>query len=317
MELKSSAKNIKLKNADEIFYTDEIREDLKKEKVEKLLITELFSFKDHPFKVLDDEKMMETVESVKENGVLVPIIVRVRKEGGYEIVSGHRRKRACELAGISEIPAIVKDLTDDEAVIIMVDSNLQRETVLPSEKAFAYKMRLEAMNRQTGRKAKENGSQVGNHLSQPKSSELLAEQMGESKNQIFRYIRLTNLIPDFLDMVDSKKMAFNPAVEVSFLDEKMQSELLDVIEMEQSTPSLSQAQKIKQFFQENKLDRNVLESIMQEEKGNQREHIKFKTSSLKEYFPENYTAFDIQQAIITMIKSQYKRRTQGINRPER
>ena len=300
-----------------LFSTQEMRDDQKKEKIEQLPVTELFSFKGHPFKVIDDEKMMETVESVKENGVLVPIIVRERKEGGYEIVSGHRRKRACELAGVNEIPAIIKDLTDDEAVIIMVDSNLQRDTVLPSEKAFAYKMKLDAMKRQAGRPSKDNFVQVGQNNDPYNARKELAKNSNDSSVQIQRYIRLTNLIPDFLDMVDNKKMAFNPAVEVSYLDDKMQAELLDVIDMEQSMPSLSQAQKIKQFFQDDKLDRNVLESIMQEEKGNQQEYIKLKTTSLKEYFPDTFTAFDIEQAIMTMIKAQYKRRTQDKHQPER
>lgn len=297
MELTSSAKNIKLKNADELFYTDEIREDLKKDKVEKLPITELFSFKNHPFKVSDDEKMLETVESVKQNGVLVPIIVRERKEGGgYEIVSGHRRKRACELADIHEIPAIIKDLTDDEAVIIMVDSNLQRETVLPSEKAFAYKMKLEAMKRQAGR-PKNNSTQVVSDL---RTNEQLGKDVGESRENIRRYIRLTNLTPNFLEMVDSKKMAFNPAVEISYLSEKMQAELYDVMDMEQATPSLSQAQRIKQFSNDGKLSREVLEAIMSEEKPQSVEW-NVKPDKIKDYFPKNTKPQEMERVIFKLL----------------
>ena len=241
--------------------------------------------------------MLETVESVKQNGVLVPIIVRERKEGGgYEIVSGHRRKRACELADIHEIPAIIKDLTDDEAVIIMVDSNLQRETVLPSEKAFAYKMKLEAMKRQAGR-PKNNSTQVVSDL---RTNEQLGKDVGESRENIRRYIRLTNLTPNFLEMVDSKKMAFNPAVEISYLSEKMQAELYDVMDMEQATPSLSQAQRIKQFSNDGKLSREVLEAIMSEEKPQSVEW-NVKPDKIKDYFPKNTKPQEMERVIFKLL----------------
>lgn len=215
--MKSSAKNISLSSYDDIFKTDESAAETGREKVMEIALTELHPFKNHPFKVLDDDRMADTAESIKEYGVLVPAIARPREDGGYELVAGHRRKRGCELAGLETMPVIVRNLDDDAATIIMVDSNIQRENILPSERAFAYKLKLDAMKRQVGRPSKENGSQVGNHLSGRKSSDIMAEQMGESKNQIFRYIRLTELIPELLDMVDAKKIAINPAVELSYL----------------------------------------------------------------------------------------------------
>ena len=227
--MKSSAKNIKLASVDDLFSTEESRADETREKIIEIPLTELHPFKDHPFKVIDNEAMFDTTESVKQYGVLVPAIARPRDEGGYELVAGHRRKRACELAELETMPVIVRSLDDDAAIIIMVDSNLQRENILPSERAFAYKMKLEAMKRQAGRPSKENGSQVGNNLLGKKSSDILAEQIGESKNQIYRYIRLTHLIPELLSMVDEKKIAFNPAVELSFLKNEEQADLLEEI----------------------------------------------------------------------------------------
>lgn len=237
--MKSSAKNISLTSVDELFSTEESRIDANREKIVEIPLTELFPFKDHPFKVIDNEVIIDTAESVKQYGVLVPAIARPRDEGGYELVAGHRRKRACELAELETMPVIVRNLDDDAATIIMVDSNLQRENILPSERAFAYKMKLSAMKRQVGRPLKENGSQVENNLLGKKSSELLAEQVGESKNQIYRYIRLTQLIPELLSMVDEKKIAFNPAVEISYLKDEEQNDLIEAMDMQQATPSLS------------------------------------------------------------------------------
>ena len=243
--MKSSAKKVELAPYDDLFSTEESRQDAKLEKVREIPLSELHPFKNHPFKVKDDEAMMETADSVRQYGVLVPAIARPDPEGGYELVAGHRRHRASELAEKETMPVIVRDLDDDAATIIMVDSNLQRESLLPSERAFAYKMKLEAMKRQAGRPTKENGSQLGNDFGK-KSSELLAEQVGQSKNQIFRYIRLTELIPELLDMVDEKKIALNPAYELSFLKKEEQRDLLDAMDSEQATPSLpgSAAQEI-------------------------------------------------------------------------
>ena len=240
--MKSSAKKVELASVDDLFSTEESRADAQREKVMEIPLSELHPFKDHPFKVKDDEAMMETADSIRQYGVLVPAIARPDPNGGYELVAGHRRHRASELAGKETMPVIVRDLDDDQATIIMVDSNLQRESLLPSERAFAYKMKLEAMKRQAGRPSKENCSQVGNDFGK-KSSEVLAEQVGQSKNQIFRYIRLTELIPELLDMVDEKKIAFNPAYELSFLKKEEQVDLLDAMDSEQATPSLSQAQR--------------------------------------------------------------------------
>ena len=279
--MKSSAKNIKLASVDDLFSTEESRADETREKIIEIPLTELHPFKDHPFKVIDNEAMFDTTESVKQYGVLVPAIARPRDEGGYELVAGHRRKRACELAELETMPVIVRSLDDDAAIIIMVDSNLQRENILPSERAFAYKMKLEAMKRQAGRPSKENGSQVGNNLLGKKSSDILAEQIGESKNQIYRYIRLTHLIPELLSMVDEKKIAFNPAVELSFLKNEEQADLLEAMDMEQATPSLSQAQRLKKFSNEGKLSLEVMSAIMSEEKKGDLEKVTLTGDKLK------------------------------------
>lgn len=264
-------------------------------------------FKDHPFKVLDDEKMMETVESVQQYGVLVPIIARPSPEGGYEIVSGHRRHRACELAGKETIPAIVRDLDDDEAVLLMVDSNLQRETILPSERAFALKMKLNAMKRKSGRPNKENVSQVG---TQKRSDQLLAEQMGESRNQIQRYIRLTELIPPLLNMVDEKKIAFNPAYELSFLKPEEQEMLIETMDYEQATPSLSQAQRLKQFSQEGRLTEDSMLAIMSEGKKPIQDRVMFTSDVLRKYFPKDYTPRKMEETIIKLLEQWKQRRLQ-------
>lgn len=312
--MKRSAKNIKLASVDDLFSTEESRADENREKIVELPLTELFPFKDHPFKVIDNESMFETAESVKKYGILVPAIARPRDEGGYELVAGHRRKRACELAELDTMPVIVRNLDDDEAIIIMVDSNLQRENILPSERAFAYKMKLSAMKRQAGRPLKENGSQVGNNLLGKKSSELLADQVGESKNQIYRYIRLTELIPEILSMVDEKKIAFNPAVELSFLKKEEQTDLLDAMDMEQATPSLSQAQRLKKFSNEGKLTLEVMSAIMSEEKKGDLDKVTLTGDKLKKYFPKSYTPKQMEETIMKLLEGWHKKRTRDQER---
>jgi len=312
--LKSSAKNIKLASVDDLFSTEESRADETREKIIEIPLTELHSFKDHPFKVIDNEAMFDTTESVKQYGVLVPAIARPRDEGGYELVAGHRRKRACELAELETMPVIVRSLDDDAAIIIMVDSNLQRENILPSERAFAYKMKLEAMKRQAGRPSKENGSQVGNNLLGKKSSDILAEQIGESKNQIYRYIRLTHLIPELLSMVDEKKIAFNPAVELSFLKNEEQADLLEAMDMEQATPSLSQAQRLKKFSNEGKLSLEVMSAIMSEEKKGDLDKVTLTGDKLKRYFPKSYTPKQMEETIIKLLEGWHKKRTRDQER---
>ena len=263
--MKSSAKRVELASVDDLFSTEESRADAQREKVLEIPLSELHPFKDHPFKVKDDDAMMETADSIRQYGVLVPAIARPDPNGGYELVAGHRRHRASELAGKDTMPVIVRDLDDDQATIIMVDSNLQRESLLPSERAFAYKMKLEAMKRQAGRPSK-NSAQVGRNFDGKESREILAEQVGQSRNQISRYIRLTELIPELLDMVDEKKIAFNPAYELSFLKKEEQTQLLDAMDSEQATPSLSQAQRLKKYSQEGHLTLDMMRVIMGEEK---------------------------------------------------
>lgn len=249
---KSNFKNMKLTSIDDLFETDASREEKQREKVLDISLSEINDFPNHPFKVKMDEAMLEMADSVKQYGILVPALVRPKVNGGYEMIAGHRRKKASELAGKETIPCIVRELSEDEAILAMINSNLQRESILPSEKAFAYKMKLEAMNRQ-GQRTDLTSSQFRNKLDGKKSSEVLAEQVGESKNQIFRYIRLTELIPPILEMVDEKQIAFNPAVEISYLTENEQTELLSVMKQEENTPSLSQAQRMKKFSQEGRL----------------------------------------------------------------
>ena len=275
----------------------------------ELPLEQLHPFRDHPFKVLDDDAMRETVESVERFGVLVPAIARPDPEGGYELVAGHRRHRACELAGKETMPVIVRELDDDAATILMVDSNLQRETILPSERAFAYKMKLEAMKRQAGRPTKENYSQVGNNYGTLSSEEMAAE-LGTSKNQIFRYIRLTELVPPLLDLVDQRKIAFNPAYELSFLKPQEQLELLDAMDSEQATPSLSQAQRLKKFSQEGHLSLDVMRAIMSEEKKSDLDKVTFSSEALRKYFPRSYTPQRMQEKILQLLEQWYKRRQQ-------
>ena len=292
---------------DDLFSTDESRAEAQLEKVVTLNPADISDFPNHPFKVKQDEAMAEMVDSVKQYGVLVPALVRPKADGGYEMVAGHRRKCAATLAGITEMPCIVRNLTDDEATIIMVDSNLQRETILPSEKAFAYKMKLDAMKRQAGRPSKENCSQVGNDFGK-KSSEVLAEQVGQSKNQIFRYIRLTELIPELMDMVDEKKIALNPAYELSFLKKEEQVDLLDAMDSEQATPSLSQAQRLKKYSQEGHLTLDMMRVIMGEEKKSDLDRVTFTSDTLRKYFPKSYTPQRMQETIIKLLEAWQKKR---------
>ena len=307
--MKSSVRNVKLASVDDLFTTEENRQeiqaDAKREKVQMIPLSELHPFRNHPFKVKDDEAMANTVDSVRQYGVLVPAIARPLESGGYELVSGHRRRHASELAGLTEMPVIVRDLDDDAATIIMVDSNLQRETLLPSERAFAYKMKLEAMKRQAGRPAKENVSQVG---TQKRSDQIMAEQVGESRNQIQRFIRLTALIPDLLSLVDEKKVAFNPAVELSYLKTEEQVLLLDAMESEQTTPSLSQAQRLKKFSQEGKLSVDVMRAIMSEEKKPEMDKVIFTSAKLRQYFPKSYTPQQMENTILRLLEQWQRKR---------
>ena len=307
--MKSSAKKVELASVDDLFSTDESRADAQRERVLEIPLSELHPFKNHPFKVKDDEAMMETADSIRQYGVLVPAIARPDPEGGYELVAGHRRHRASELAERETMPVIVRDLDDDAATIIMVDSNLQRESLLPSERAFAYKMKLEAMNHQ-GQRADLTCSQVGNKSTGKKSSEVLAEQVGQSKNQIFRFIRLTELIPELLDMVDERKIALNPAYELSFLKKEEQTQLLDAMDSEQATPSLSQAQRLKKFSQEGHLNIDVMRAIMGEEKKSDLDKVTFTSDTLRKYFPKSYTPARMQETIIKLLEQWQKKRQQ-------
>ena len=305
--MKSSAKKIELASVDDLFSTEESRADAQREKVVEIPLSELHPFKGHPFKVKDDEAMMETADSIKQYGVLVPAIARPDPEGGYELVAGHRRHRASELAEKETMPVIVRDLDDDAATIIMVDSNLQRESLLPSERAFAYKMKLDAMKHQ-GERVDLTCSQVGNKLEGKKSSEILAEQVGQSKNQIFRYIRLTELIPELMDMVDEKKVALNPAYELSFLKKEEQVDLLDAMDSEQATPSLSQAQRLKKYSQEGHLTLDMMRVIMGEEKKSDLDRVTFTSDTLRKYFPKSYTPQRMQETIIKLLEAWQKKR---------
>lgn len=305
--MKSSAKKVELASVDDLFSTEESRADAHREKVMEIPLSELHSFKGHPFKVKDDEAMMETAESVRQYGVLVPAIARPDPDGGYELVAGHRRHRASELAEKETMPVIVRDLDNDAATIIMVDSNLQREELLPSERAFAYKMKLEAMKHQ-GERMDLTCAQVGHKSDGKKSRDILAEQVGQSKNQIQRYIRLTELIPELLDMVDEKKIAFNPAYELSFLKPEEQKMLLDAMDYEQATPSLSQAQRLKKFSQDGKLSEDVMLAIMSEEKKGELDKVTLTSDTLRKYFPKSYTPQRMQETIIKLLEAWQKKR---------
>jgi len=309
--LKSSAKNIRLTPVDDLFSTDESRADAQRERVVELPLAELHPFRNHPFKVLDDEKMADTAQSIREHGVLVPAIVRPREEGGYEIVAGHRRHHASQIAGLDTMPAIIRDLDDDAATIIMVDSNLQRETLLPSERAWAYKMKLDAMKRQ-GKRTDLTCGQVG-HKSE-KSVMRVADEAGESVKQVQRFIRLTELIPPLLDMVDERKIAFNPAVELSYLKPEEQVELLDAMDSEQATPSLSQAQRLKKFSMEGHLSIDVMRAIMSEEKKGELDRITLTGDKVNKYFPRSYTPQQKEQVILKLLEGWYRHRQQSQER---
>ena len=306
--MKSSAKNIVLKSVDDIFQTEENRADAQRERVQEIPLDQLKPFKNHPFKVRDDQRMLDTVDSIREYGVLVPAIARPDPEGGYELISGHRRKRGCEMAGLQTMPVIIRDLDDDTATIIMVDSNLQREELLPSERAFAYKMKLDAMKRQAGRPMKENRDQVGHNFSGKRTVELIAENAPDSRNQIQRYIRLTELIPELLDMVDERKIAFNPAVELSYLKKEEQTLLLEAMDSEQATPSLSQAQRLKKFSQQKMLSLDVMRAVMSEEKKTDLDRVTLKNETLRRYFPKSYTPKQMEDTIIKLLEGWYKKR---------
>ena len=305
--MKSSARNIELKSVDDLFATEEIREDTQREKVQNIPLEELHPFKNHPFKVKDDAAMQDTVDSVREYGVLVPAIARPDPDGGYELIAGHRRHHASELAGKETMPVIIRDLDDDAATIIMVDSNLQREELLPSERAFAYKMKLEAMKHQ-GERLDLTSAQVGRKLENRESREILAEQVGQSRNQISRFIRLTELIPTLLDMVDERKIAFNPAVELSYLKKEEQTLLLEAMDSEQATPSLSQAQRLKKFSQQKMLSLDVMRAVMSEEKKTDLDRVTLKNETLRKYFPKSYTPKQMEDTIIKLLEGWYKKR---------
>lgn len=310
---KKNINDIRIPSYDDLFSSEAQRQEAKLEKIMELPINEIHEFKNHPFKVREDEQMLKLIESVTENGILLPTLVRPSKDGnGYEMVSGHRRMKAAELNGLGKVPAIVRDLTDDQATIIMVDSNIQRETILPSERGFAYKMKLEAMSRQVGR-PKENGSQLGNHLKGRKSIMILADEIGESKNQIHRYIRLTELIEPLRDMVDGLredkiKIAFNPAVELSYLTKENQELVVKYIEELDLTPSHAQTIRMKELSKENRLDENVIYSIMTEVKANQKEKISFKMEDIDEYFPKDFTPRQKSEVILKLLKTWAKKR---------
>ena len=303
--MKSSARNIELKSVDDLFATEESRADAQREKVQEIPLGELHPFRNHPFKVKDDAAMQDTVDSVREYGVLVPAIARPDPDGGYELIAGHRRHHASELAGKETMPVIIRDLDDDAATIIMVDSNLQREELLPSERAFAYKMKLDAMKRQAGRPSRENVSQVG---TQKRSDQIMAEQVGESRNQIQRFIRLTELIPTLLDRVDERKIAFNPAVELSYLKKEEQTLLLEAMDSEQAMPSLSQAQRLKKFSQQKMLSLDVMRAVMSEEKKTDLDRVTLKNETLRKYFPKSYTPKQMEDTIIKLLEGWYKKR---------
>ena len=308
--MKSSAKNIVLKSVDDIFQTEENRADAQRERVQEIPLDQPKPFRNHPFKVRDDQRMLDTVDSIREYGVLVPAIARPDPEGGYELISGHRRKRGCEMAGLQTMPVIIRNLDDDAAVLVMVDSNIQREELLPSERAFAYKMKLEALKHQ-GARSDLTSSQLGTKL---RADELLAQQAGESRNQVQRFIRLTELISELLDMVDERKLAFNPAVEVSYLKRDEQRMLLEAMDAEQTTPSLSQAQRLKKFSQEGRLTEEAMSAIMSEEKKSDMDKVTLRSDTLRRYFPKSYTPKQMEQTIIKLLDVWQKQRQKNQER---
>jgi len=297
--------NLALKGLDDLFSTEENRQEEQREQVQQIPIDTLHPFTNHPFKVLDDEAMTRTVESIAQYGVLAPLIARPRPDGdGYEIISGHRRQYAAKLAGLDTLPVIVRQMSDDAAVILMVDSNLQREHILPSERALAYKMKLDAMRRTSGRPSKENVSQIG---TQKRSDQIMAEELGESRNQIQRFIRLTNLVPELLDMVDEKKIAFNPAVELSYLDETQQRDFLEAMEDTQNAPSLSQAQQLKKMAQQGEFSYEKAFDVMGQEKKSEKDTVTIKNETLRKYFPRSYTPKQMEEKIIQLLDAWQKK----------
>jgi len=319
--LRSSAKKISLASVDDLFTTEESRQDAEREKVVEIALSELHPFPDHPFSVREDDAMKETVESIRENGVLSPVIARPREAGGYEIISGHRRKRACELAGLETIPVIVRELDRDTAIIFMVDSNLQRETILPSERAKAYKMKMDAINRKAGRPSKlaenqavENCGHVGHNFRGAKTRDIVAAGSEDSARTVQRYIRLNELSPTLQQMVDDKKIALTPAVELSYLKPEEQALVVETIESEQATPSLSQAQRMKKLSQSGKLNDDAVLSILSEEKKPETEKIVLTSDTLRKYFPRSYTPRQMEDTIIKLLASWCKRRQKGQER---
>ena len=305
--------NISLSSYDDIFQTDQSREEAQQERVQEIPLSELHPFKGHPFKVLDDDAMQKTVESITQFGVMTPAIARPRPEGGYELIAGHRRHHASKLAGKETMPVIVRDMDDDAATILMVDSNLQRETLLPSERAVAYKMKLEAMKHQ-GERNDLTSVQVAQKLQGKTSREILGEQVGQSQDQIRRYIRLTELIPELLDMVDEKKIAFNPAVELSYLKKEEQQGFLEAMDYAQTTPSLSQAQRLKKFSQEGKCSLDAMCAILSEEKKNEQDRVTIKNDVLRKYFPQSYTPKQMEDTIIKLLEQWQKKRDRNMER---
>lgn len=303
--------NISLTSYDDIFETDESHAESQLERVQNISISELVPFKDHPFKVVDDEAMLRTTESIAQYGVLTPLIARPLEDGGYEIISGHRRTPAAEMAGLTEVPVLVRDMDDDAATVLMVDSNLQRESILPSERAFAHKMKMEAMKRQVGLPSKENVSQVG---TQKRTDQIMAEKLGESRNQIQRYIRLTNLIPELLEMVDQKQISFNPAVELSYLAPEEQEIFMQAMDEVQAAPSLSQTQRLKKLAQEGDFTMDSAREIMNEVKKGDLERVTFRNEQLRKYFPRSYTAQQMQDTIIKLLDQWQKKKARDQER---
>ena len=308
--MKSSAKNIVLKSVDDIFQTEENRADAQRERVQEIPLDQLKPFKNHPFKVRDDQRMLDTADSIREYGVLVPAIARPDPEGGYELISGHRRKRGCEMAGLQTMPVIIRDLDDDAAVLVMVDSNIQREELLPSERAFAYKMKLEALKHQGARSDLTSRQVVG----KLEMADVVGQNAGESGRQVQRYIRLTELISELLDMVDERKLAFNPAVEVSYLKRDEQRMLLEAMDAEQTTQSLSQAQRLKKFSQEGRLTEEAMSAIMSEEKKSDMDKVTLRSDTLRKYFPKSYTPKQMEQTIIKLLDVWQKQRQKNQER---
>ena len=306
--------NISLTSYDDIFETDESRAESQLERVQNISISELVPFKDHPFKVVDDEAMLRTTESIAQYGVLTPLIARPLENGGYEIISGHRRAHAAEMAGLAEVPVLVRDMDDDAATVLMVDSNLQRESILPSERAFAYKMKNDAMKRQAGRPSKENCGQLDHNLTGRKTVEVLAEESGESVKQVQRFIRLTNLIPELLDMVDQKQISFNPAVELSYLAPEEQEIFMQAMDEVQAAPSLSQAQRLKKLAQEGDFTMDSAREIMNEVKKGDLERVTFRNEQLRKYFPRSYTAQQMQDTIIKLLDQWQKKKARDQER---